>query len=77
MASAPMSVPVQLASGQLPARPTRLKTPVASVGPPVPDCPAVCQYEGEVANIPACTVAGSPGRVTVPTLVQCVPSAES
>ena len=32
---------------------------------------------GVVANSPACTVPGSPGSRTVPTVVQCVPSAES
>jgi hypothetical protein len=29
------------------------------------------------ANTPACTVEVSPGRVAVPTSVQCAPSAES
>ena len=32
---------------------------------------------GEVANSPACAVCGSPASRTVPTVVQCVPSAES
>ena len=35
------------------------------------------EFSGEVANIPAWTVGGSPARVAVPTLAQCVPSAES
>ena len=45
---------------------------------PVPDrLIRSTKYAGEAANSPAWTVAGSPGRVAVPTLVQCVPSAES
>ena len=39
--------------------------------------PDVCQYGGDVANRPPCTVDGSPVRVAVPTLAQCAPSAES
>jgi hypothetical protein len=44
------------------------KTPVARVPKPSPE-PA--------AKSPACTVDASPGRVTVPTGLQWVPSAES
>src|SRR5215467_5376776 len=49
------------------------KTAVATVRP------LFCgrTHAGEVTNGPACTVAGRPARLTVPTLVQCVPSAES
>src|SRR5215470_2544955 len=32
---------------------------------------------GEVTKSPACTVDGSPARVTEPILAQCLPSAES
>ncbi len=51
----------------------RSKTAVATVGPLF----SGCTHPGEVTNRPACTVAGRPARLTVPTLVQCVPSAES
>ena len=75
-------VPCQELPGQPPCRLTRSKVAVASVGAPVPDPPEICwltclAYLGEVANSPACTVGASPGRVTVPILVQPVPSAES
>ena len=55
------------------------KAPVASLGPPVTLVPPpdACQYGGDVANRPPCTVDGSPVRVAAPTLVQCAPSAES
>ncbi len=72
-------------STRRPARPDRLtwsKTAVAWVGPKVPFSPppklvVSARYAGEAANSPACTVDGSPARATVPTWVQCVPSAES
>ena len=44
---------------------------------PLTDCEVDGAVPGEAANSPACTVAGSPARCTVPTLVQCVPSADS
>jgi hypothetical protein len=75
-------VPVQELPGQPPCRPTRSKAAVASVEAAVPDALVICwlvccAYPGEVANSPACTVGASPGRVTVPILVQLVPPAES
>ena len=36
-----------------------------------------CRLDEPAAKSPACTVEVSPGRVAVPTSVQCVPSAES
>src|SRR5580693_9092097 len=75
----PMAVPVHAASGQPPARLTWSKAAVAMLDPPVTLRPApdACQYGGDVANRPPCIVDGSPVKVAVPTLVQCVPSAES
>ena len=75
-------VPVQELPGQPPRRPTRSKVAVASVGAAVPvvlvSCWLVCCVDpGEVTNSPASTVGASPGRVTVPILVQFEPSAES
>jgi hypothetical protein len=60
-------------------RPTLSKTPVATLGPPLmlASPSAVCRYCGEVVNRPAWAAGGSPARMTVPTLAQCVPSAES
>src|SRR5437773_1440858 len=49
------------------------KTAVATVRPLF----CGCTHAGEVTNGPACTVGGRPARLTVPTLVQRVPSAES
>src|SRR5713101_2565394 len=75
-------VPVQELPGQPPCRPTRPKVAVASVGAAVPDALVICWLSccadpGEVTNSPACTAGASPGRVTVPILVQLAPSAES
>src|SRR6202043_1853621 len=75
--------PAQEPPGQPPRRPRRSKVAVASVAPPPPLDALVtpefvaADWLGEVTNIPACIVAASPGRVTVPVLVQFVPSAES
>ncbi len=44
---------------------------------PPPKLSEIAWYAGEAANSPAWTVDGSPASVTVPTWVQCVPSAES
>jgi len=78
---APSWVPVQ-APGAAPRRLTWSRTAVARVGPPVPLLPSrpwavVTVKAGEVENRPACTVAGRPGRVAVPTCAQCAPSADS
>ncbi len=75
-------VPVQELPGQPPRRPTRSKVAVASAGAPFPNALVICWLSccadpGEAANSPACTAGASPGRVTVPILVQLVPSAES
>ena len=56
--------------------------PVSWVETPVPELPiadwlVTMLWTGDVANSPAWAVAGRPVRVTVPTLVQLVPSAES
>ena len=45
--------------------------------PPTADWLITMLRAGDVANNPAFTLAGRPVRVTVPTLVQLVPSAES
>ena len=47
-----------------PRRPTWSKTPVAKLGPPGSDDPPD-MWSGEVANMPTCTVAGSPARWAV------------
>ena len=71
--AAPMLAPRQPPPGTAPGKLTWSKTAVATVGPLF----SVCTHAGEVTNGPACTVAGRPARLTVPTLVQCVPPAES
>src|SRR5215472_2146268 len=77
----PIAVPVQVAPAAAPDTLTWSKTPVAWAGPPWKLDPPnefwVTVYAGEVANMPACTVAGSRASRAVPTFVQCTPSAES
>ena len=72
-ACAPMLTPRHPPPGAACGRLTWSKTAVATVRPLF----WVCTHAGEVTNGPACTVAGRPARLTAPTLVQCVPSAES
>ena len=77
--AAPIARPVHAPPGQPPRRLRWSNTPVARLGPPYTlDKPTdVCAYCGDVANRPPCTVDASPASVTVPTLVQRVPLAES
>jgi hypothetical protein len=82
LAGPPRSSPVHARLGQVPCRVRWSKAAVARVGPPAAparpsDWLVGWAYWGEVANSPACTVAGSPARLAVPTLVQWVPSADS
>ena len=68
-----MLVPRHPAPGAACGKLTWSKTAVATVRPLF----CGCTHAGEATNGPACTVAGRPARLTVPTLVQRVPSAES
>ena len=75
-------VPGPGAAGHVPDRLTWSKTAVSWLGAMVPFSPpprlrVIAWYAGEAANSPAWTVGGSPASATVPTWVQCVPSAES
>src|SRR5580704_4976494 len=76
---APIAEPAQPPPAQPPRRLSWSNTPVARLGPPdTLDRPRdVCAYCGDVANKPPGTVEASPASVTVPTLVQRLPLAES
>jgi hypothetical protein len=74
----PGSPPFRPAPMLLPCHPpwaalTWSNTPVATLGALFSADTAA----GEVTNRPACTVAGSPARLAVPTLIHWRPSAES
>ena len=66
-------------TGCQPAGPDGPTGPPVSCTPTNPVGPLLLArtHAGEVTNGPACTVAGRPARLTVPTWVQCAPSAES
>jgi len=72
-AFAPMLAPCQPVPCAAPGMLTWSNVAMATVRPLF----CGCIHGGEVTNGPACTVAGRPARLTVPTLAQCVPSAES
>src|SRR3984957_3978368 len=71
----PTLVPVHPVAGQ--ESPMWRKTPVARVQKSESYVQELESYKEPAAKSPACTVEVSPGRVAVPTSVQCVPSAES
>src|ERR1019366_3158155 len=76
------SVPRHRLPGDMRCRATRSKAAVAWVDSPLAldplaDWLVTLEEPGDAANSPAWTVADSLGRVAMPTLVQCAPSAES